>query len=81
MANECVAVAPLAVPPSPKSQAYAEIVPSESDEPEPSKEQARNEQPVVNAATGGTLGGAPAVTGTVVVAVPPRLSVTVSVAV
>ena len=73
-------MAPVAVAPSPKSQAYEATVPSGSDEPAASTATTRSVGVAVNAATGGWL-GAVTVTCCDVAAVPPWLSVTVSVTV
>ena len=74
----CAGFAVVAVCPSPKSQAYEATVPSPSDEPEPSSEQARFVQAIVNEAAGATLAGA-TVTVCMTESVAPSSSVTVRV--
>ena len=79
--NVCAGLMPVPVVPSPKSQAYE----GSCRRCRPSRRRrtcsSGTSSVVVYAAVGGTFGTDPAVTSTVVVAWPPRLSVTVSVAV
>ncbi len=79
MAYVCDAVAPVAVPPSPKAHAKEAMVPSGSELPLPSTDAVRKSVEDPKSATGGTLAGRVTVTSRVVLAVAPWSSVTVRV--